>query len=153
MCSCEGSVVLGSASPPCVFGHHHWYTSFKKTGCSLEWVHSLLRPSGASDTLQRQAGRRKWSPGWMLCFLPYAFSLSGCPDAAAQGAERMNQSRGFEGEKAFSENLSVTYLLGKGLIWWSLMKQFSEMILPGLHFFIQAGFECIHFIWSESRVV
>jgi hypothetical protein len=52
----------------------------------------------------------------MLCFLPYAFSLSGCPDAAAQGAERMNQSRGFEGEKAFSENLSVTYLLGKGLI-------------------------------------
>ena len=34
----------------------------------------------------------------------------------------------------------------------SLMKQFSEMILPGLHFFIQAGFECIHFGVNQGYI-
>lgn len=45
------------------------------------------------------------------CFLPLR-----CPDAAIHGAEKMSLSRGCEGEKAFSENLSIIAVLGKSLL-------------------------------------
>lgn len=56
-------------------------------------------------------------------------------------------------QRAFSEDLSVTALLGEGLVQQSSMKQLSEMILTCAYFFIWSGLVCTPFIWGEPRVI
>lgn len=51
-------------------------------------------------------------------------------------------------EKAFSKDLSVTPLLGKGLV--IFVKQLSETVLACAHAFIWGRFECIHFVQGEQ---
>lgn len=56
-------------------------------------------------------------------------------------------------EEAFFRNLSAMHVPGEGLPPRSLMKQLSEMTLACSYFFIGGEFECIHFIWSEPRIM
>ena len=81
----------------------------------------------------------------MILDTPLPSFTSGCSDPVAhragiikQSAEQMESCRipvwlgmnvGAKGQKDFSEDLSITALLGESLLWQSSMKQLSEMIL------------------------
>jgi hypothetical protein len=107
-------------------------------------------PSGASGINACWAGMLSSSQ----VQIPLHNGLKGWSKGWAGSASHWEQVPGMEGrEKAFSENLSVRALLGEGLLWKSLMKLLSEIILPGSYFFIGGGFEHIRFIQGESRAV
>lgn len=94
----------------------------------------------------------------VFCFFPLRVSRCGCTPGWKDDAE-LRTGRGIQSVWEwgrgghFSEDLSVTALLGEAFLRWSSMKQFSETTLACVHTSIQGEPVCIHFIRGQPRVM